>query len=131
MKTKEEIQAMPPYERRAYLLFCNQCEPDDERPPVVISYLTARASNATKITGKVFQEREVHYDHIVNTTWLEETLNEKLFTKAGKVRKKYEEMSAWESYMAGSLLLYLEQARKECHGKVLISYQERKWLEDK
>ncbi|QXN60179.1 hypothetical protein KUA24_112 [Vibrio phage HNL01] len=80
-----------------------------------------------EVTGQVANFR-VNYDKLVNRKWAVMRLKEIMYTKSGKLRKKYLTQTQNESYDTASLMCYLNQAIGEGSDNVLLSWKEYKFL---
>ena len=131
------------YEERSKGIWKTLCTNDegDNNNHQVISYFCKRENNQPEVTGKVKIIPETNYDKTVDTDWAMCKMQDLLFTKKktkgvdGKrrritLRKTVEELSPWEQYNVSSLCHYLRQAHSEGCRKVVISWQEKKLLEE-
>ena len=122
---KEYLSSLPPYERKAAKLYSEMKDVDDPKNCVnIISYFCKREGNSPEVSGKVFKAPETHYELVLPLDKVIALVNDKLFTKSGTVRKTMQDMKEYEIYEWGSLLLYIEQAKKENCSKVLLSRRE-------
>lgn len=92
-----------------------------------------------KVSGKVKQTSEINYDKVVDLNIVLGKIQDKLFTKKesrlnnGKkvrntLRKDCEKLPPWEVYMLSSLCQYSRQAKLEGCNKLILSWQECKFL---
>ena len=137
---KEEYDALPPYEKKSIGIYNEMKSDDDLCSPKVINYFCARNKNDPEISGKVKQIPEINFDKMVDTSLVISKIQDKLFTKKktkgarGRMvrqtlRKDCEKLSPWETYHLSSLMLYARQAHSEGCLKVILSWQECKFLD--
>tara|TARA_Y100001956_G_scaffold48961_1_gene47617 strand:+ start:10000 stop:10425 length:426 start_codon:yes stop_codon:yes gene_type:complete len=138
--TKEEYDALAPYEKRSVGIYNEMKSDDDLRSPKVINYFCPRGKNDPEVTGKEKQIPETNYDKKVDTSLVISKIQDKLFTKkktkdsrGGKMvrqtlRKDCEKLSPWETYHLSSLMLYARQAHSEGCKMMILSWQEKKFL---
>ena len=129
--TKEEYEALPRYERKSIGIYNEMKADDDLVSPKVINYFCARGKNDPEINGVVKKVPSKDYTIQVEVQWVVKALKEKLYTKQGKLRKKYVDMPPWVAYDASALMMYANQCYKEGSKYALVSWQERKWLLEK
>ena len=138
--TKEEYDALPPYEKKSIGIYNEMKSDDDLRTPKVINYFCPRGKNDPEVTGKVKIIPETNFDKVVDTSLVISKIQDKLFTKKKSkdvygrmvrqtLRKDCEKLSLWETYHLSSLMLYARQAHSEGCMKMVISWREKKFLD--
>jgi hypothetical protein len=122
---KEYLNSLPPYERKAVKLYSEMKEVDDPEGCVkVISYFCKRELNQPEVSGRVFKAKETSFELVLPLSKVITLVNEKLLTKAGTVRKNMVDMKPYEIYDWAALLHYIDQAKKDNCGNVLLSKKE-------
>ena len=129
--TKEEFDALDRYQQKHIKLLSVMKEDDDLKQYKVISFFKPLGRGQQPISGKIKQVPITNYTKVVDSSWAVKHLTSKLYTKGGKLRKKYVDMPDWLQYDVGALMLYLNQCYKERCGKALFSYKEYKFLLEK
>ena len=138
--TKDEYDALAPYEKRSVGIYNEMKSDDDLRSPKVINYFCPRGKNDPDVTGKEKQIPEINYDKMVDTSLVISKIQDKLFTKKktkdvrGRMvrqtpRKDCEKLLPWETYHLSSLMLYARQAHSEGCKMMILSWQEKKFLD--
>lgn len=128
--TKEEYDALAPYEKRSVGIYNEMKSEDDLRPTKVINYFCPRGKNDPEITGKVKIIPETYFDRQFETLKAITLLEDKLFTtkrtggKRQTLRKKMEDIALYEQYDYAALMMYLRQCYQEKSKYCLLSRKE-------
>ena len=128
--TKEEYDALAPYEKRSVGIYNEMKSDDDLRPPKVINYFCPRGKNDPEVTGKVKIIPETHFDREFETLKAITLLEDKLFTtkltggKRQTLRKKMEDIAPYEQYDYAALMMYLRQCYQEKSKYCILSSRE-------
>jgi len=128
--TKEEYDALPPYEKKSVGIYNEMMSDDDLHSPKVINYFCARNKNDPEISGKVKIIPETHFDRKFETLKAITLLEDKLFTtkrtggKRQTLRKKMEDIAPYEQYDYAALMIYLRQCYQEKSKYCLLSRKE-------
>lgn len=126
--TKEELDSLPPYERKAYLIWREMCSPDDERKPNVISYFHKRGNNETPVSSKVFTPKPISYDKTLALSEAFAMIKERMTTKQGKLRASLDKLTPYEVDMIAGLLYHLRQEWVSGEKEVVLTWKEYFWL---
>ena len=128
--TKEEYDALAPYEKRSVGIYNEMKSDDDLRSPKVINYFCPRSKNDPDVTGKEKIIPETHFDRKFETLRAITLLEDKLFTtkrvggKRQTLRKKMENIPPYEQYDYAALMTYLRQCYQEKSKYCLLSRKE-------
>ena len=128
--TKEEYDALPPYEKRSVGIYNEMKSDDDLLPPKVINYFCPRGKNDPEVTGRVKIIPETHFDRKFETLKAITLLEDKLFTtkrtgrKRQTLRKKMEDIPPYEQYDYAALMMYLRQCYQEKSKYCILSSRE-------
>lgn len=104
---------------------------DEDYSPNIISYFVKRHPNQIEVTGKVMSLPEVRFNNRYELKNLITLMKSKLYTKQGKLRKKYVDIPSHEQYIVGALMNYCNELYREGEKFAYLSWQEKKWLEEK
>ena len=137
--TKDEYDALPRYEKRSVGIYNEMKSDDDLRSPKVINYFCPRGKNDPEVSGKEKIPYPINYDKVVDTSLVMSKIQDRVFTKKktkdvhGRMvrqtlRKDCEELSPWDAYTLSSLMQYARQSAGEGCMKMIISWQECKFL---
>ena len=145
--TKEEYDALPPYEKKSVGIYNEMKSDDDLSDPNVINFFCPKTPDWNtfpkkwvdgykehkpdkEVTGTVKIIPETHFDRKFETLKAIALLEDKLFTtkrtggKRQTLRKKMEDIAPYEQYDYAALMMYLRQCYQEKSKYCLLSRKE-------
>ncbi|CAH9014565.1 conserved hypothetical protein [Vibrio phage 249E41-1] len=137
--TKDEYDALSPYEKRSVGIYNEMKSEDDLRSPKVINYFCPRGKNDPEVSGKEKLPHEIYYDKVVDLNLVMSRIQDYTFTKKktkdvhGRMvrqtlRKDCEAMKPWDVYTLSSLMQYARQGYAEGSKRLILSWNECKFL---